>query len=261
MVIYWDAAAAFDLVADYLLLRVTQRLAGRQQRGARLFLAAAIGAAYTVARLWLPLGVPGALCALAAMGATAFGGTGRAVKLTALFAALGCTAAGATLALGEAVGSAARLARGVLTAELPWGVFFAAGAACYLLLGVCMRGGARVDRAHLSRVTLRRAGRSVTVTLLRDSGNTLCDAETGLGIAVIGESAIKSLMPTADKDFSLQDYSSIGTVRGTLRTFVCESVCVDGRELGARRVAIAPGLFGDSGYQGLLPAEEAMRSA
>lgn len=253
MIVYWDVAAAFDLLVDYLLLRVTQRLAGRQQPTRRLWLAAALGAAGSVALLALPVGAWGALLLLPAVGAVAFAGTGRAVKLTALFAALGCALGGGVLLLGTLCGSAERLARGILTAQLPWGVFFAAAGLCYLVLGVTMRGAARHDGGELVRVTLNDGGQSVTLTLLRDSGNTLTDPDTGIGLPVIGESAIKPLISSSDKEFSLQAYSSVSEPNGVLKTFVCPMVELDGTPLGPRRIAIAPQLFGDGGYQGLWP--------
>ncbi len=255
MVVYWDLAAAFDLLTDYLLLRVTQRLAGRQQPTRRLWLAAALGAAGTVANLALSLGAAGALLLLPLVGAAAFAGTGRAAKLTALFAALSCALGGGVLLLGAALGSVERLARGVLTAQLPWGVFFAAAGLCYVALGVVLRGGARHDGESLVRVTLKNHGSAVTLTLLRDSGNTLTDPDTGRGLPVIGESALRPVLPSADKEFSLQGFSSVGQPCGMLRTFVCPEVELDGRALGTLRIALAPQLFGDGGYQGLWPAE------
>lgn len=255
MIVYWDAAALFDLLTDYLLLRVTQRLAGRQQPTRRLWLAAALGAAGSIALLALPVGAWGALLLLPLVGAAAFAGTGRAVKLTALFAMLGCALGGGVLLLGALCGDVTRLARGILTAQLPWGVFFAAAGLCYLVLGVTMRGAARHDGGELVRVTLKNGGRSVTLTLLRDSGNTLVDPDTGLGLPVIGESALKPVIPSADKYFSLQAYSSVGQPNGTLKTFVCPVIELDGKPLGARRIALAPQLFGDGGYQGLWPTE------
>lgn len=256
VVVYWDLTAGFNLLTDYLLLRTAQRLAGREQSAARLWLAAALGAGYAVVRAAVPLGPAGTAAALVLVGAVAFAGTGRAVKLTALFTALSCALGGAVMALGAATGSAVRLARGIVTAQLPWGVFAAAGGACYLLMGVCMRGGARIDGARLVRVTLRRGGKNLTLTLLRDSGNTLCDAQTGQGVIVVGESAVRSLLPREEEAFSQLGFAAVGTPCGALRSFLCDGVRADGRELGARRVAVAPGLFGDGGYQGLMPAEK-----
>lgn len=255
MIIYWDVAAVFDLLVDYLLLRATQRLAGRQQPTRRLWLAAALGAAGSVVQLALPVGAWGALLLLPVVGAAAFAGTGRAVKLTMLFAALGCALSGGVLLLGALFGSVDRLAHGILTAQLPWGVFFAAAGLCYLVLGIAMRGAARHDGGELVRVTLENEERRITLTLLRDSGNTLTDPDTGLGLPVIGESAAKPLISNADREFSLQAYSSIGEPNGVLKTFVCPMVELNGKPLGARRIALAPQLFGDGGYQGLWPTE------
>ena len=43
---------------------------------------------------------------------------------------------------------------------------------------------------------------------------------------------------------------------GTLRAFYCDSVRVNGRDLGRRLVAVSPDIYGDSGFQGVWRMEE-----
>ena len=134
MVVYWDMAAVFDLLTDYLLLLASAHLSGYPVSRLRLLAAASVGAAYAVLQLMLPRSAWLALAVLAAMGALAYAGTGRAVKLTLLFLLLGCGFAGAVVLLGQLFGSLVPLARGIFCAELPWGVFLIASAASYLLM-------------------------------------------------------------------------------------------------------------------------------
>ena len=43
---------------------------------------------------------------------------------------------------------------------------------------------------------------------------------------------------------------------GVLRAFYCDSVRVNGRDLGRRLVAVSPDIYGDSGFQGVWRMEE-----
>ena len=43
---------------------------------------------------------------------------------------------------------------------------------------------------------------------------------------------------------------------GTLRAFYCDSVRVNGRDLGRQLVAVSPDIYGDSGFQGVWRMEE-----
>ena len=123
MVIYIESVFAFNVLVDYLLLFGAARLAGRTVARRRLLRGAAVGGAYAVVQLFLPRSALLLLLALALMGAAAFSGSGRAVKLTLLFFLISCGFGGTVVLLGQGTGSMTRLARGVVAADLPWGVF------------------------------------------------------------------------------------------------------------------------------------------
>ena len=251
MTVYWDLVLLFNFLTDYLLLFCTVRLSGFCVKRLRLTLSALCGAVYAVIQLTFPRSFFCLLAVLTLMGAQAFYGTGRALKLTLLFAALSCALGGAALLLGQFSGSLERLARGLVFAELPWGVFFAAAVLCYLLLGVVFRLGARHTGGELTRVTLTYRGKSAALTLLRDTGNTLTDAQTGAGIPVVSERALRGLL-TADEIALLPciPYRCVGTQEGFLPVFRCDELSCDGVSLGARLVALSPNVLG-AGYVGL----------
>ena len=125
MVIYIESVFAFNVLVDYLLLFGAARVAGRTVARRRLLLGAAVGGIYAAVQLFLPKSVVLLLLGLALMGAAAYRGSGRAVKLTLLFFLASCGLAGVVMLLGQSLGSMARLARGVVAADLPWGVFAA----------------------------------------------------------------------------------------------------------------------------------------
>jgi stage II sporulation protein GA (sporulation sigma-E factor processing peptidase) len=182
MVIYIESVFAFNVLVDYLLLFGAARVAGRTVARRRLLLGAAVGGIYAAVQLFLPKSVVLLLLGLALMGAAAYRGSGRAVKLTLLFFLASCGLAGVVMLLGQSLGSMARLARGVVTANLPWGVFLIAAGTSYLLLSVVFRYGAARTGSETADVVIAYRGKTARVRLLRDTGNTLCDPVTGLGL-------------------------------------------------------------------------------
>ena len=119
MVIYIESVFAFNVLVDYLLLFGAARVAGRTVARRRLLLGAAVGGIYAAVQLFLPKSVVLLLLGLALMGAAAYRGSGRAVKLTLLFFLASCGLAGVVMLLGQSLGSMARLARGGAVGRLP----------------------------------------------------------------------------------------------------------------------------------------------
>jgi len=257
MVVYWDLLALWNFAADYLLLLCAVRLAGLSPRRGRLASAAALGALYAVVQAALPFSTAALLAALALLCAAAFAGSGQALRLSLLFALLACALAGGVLLLGRLTGSLRRLVRGVVWAELPWGVFLGASALSYLLLSLVFRGGARHGGSERVRVTIARGGRRVKLTLLRDTGNTLTDPRTGEGVPVIGADALRPLFDAetyallcrggVPPGFAALPYRAVGTPCGALAAFRCDALHADGRTLGARLIAVSPQRVGDGG--------------
>lgn len=256
MVVYWDLAALVNGAADYLLL-----LSAARARGAD-------GAAAAAPRARLPSARPtpcsGSFCrarrgwnaaAFIGMALLAFRGTGRALKLGLLTLLLSCALGGGVLLLGQCCGTLERVARGVIFAQLPWGVLLGAMGVTYLLLSTVFRGGARHDGGELLRVRLTRGGKTVTLRLLHDSGNLLTDPLTGESVPVIGQSALRALLPEREEGYITLSCTTAGG-SGVLRAFYCDSVRVNGRDLGRRLVAVSPDIYGDSGFQGVWRMEE-----
>lgn len=250
MIVYWDLVAAWSFAIDYLLLLGTLRLARRPVRRGRLALGAGLGAACAVAALKRPFRPLTLLAVMALMCLAAFGRK-RLLRLTLLFLMLACALGGGVVLLGGMGGSVERLARSVLLAELPWGVFLTAASGMWLLLTFVFRGGARHTAAGLIPVRIEHAGASVAVTLLQDTGNALTDPLTGEGVPVIDAAALAPLNYTANTALHV---CTVGG-GGVLSAFRCDRLIADGRDLGARLVAVAPSAFGGR-YQGLWYDEE-----
>ena len=245
MLVYWDLAVLWNFALDYLLLRVCTLLAGVEVRRRRLILGALFGAGFAVAALFVPrvslLLVP----ALVLLCAFSFAGTGRCVRLSLLFLILSCVLAGAVLL----VGGGERLRRALFYGDLPWGVFFAAAALCYLLLGVVFRGGAEKRANDFVRATLRHGGKEVSVRLLCDTGNSL--REGGKTVPVIERSALRALDIVPVQRLRS---TAVGT-EGELECFCCDELVIDGLSRGRRLVALSPTPLGAE-FQGLWCAKE-----
>ena len=253
MVIYIESVFAFNVLVDYLLLFGAARLAGRTVARKRLLLGAAVGGIYAAVQLILPSSGLFLLLSLAGMGTAAYYGSGRAVKLTLLFFLASCGLAGVVVLLGQSLGSMTRLARGVMTADLPWGVFLLAAGMAYLLLSVVFRYGAARTGKETADVIVAYRGKTARVRLLRDTGNTLCDPATGLGVPVIDRHALGDLIGE-EEAAALPHiaYCSVGNADGTLPLLRCEGIIVDGIKLEPRAVALAEHPLGDGGaYAGL----------
>lgn len=258
MVIYWDAVVLFNFLTDYLLLYSAMRLSGRDIGRKRLMLAALSGAAYAGVQLLFPRSFLLLTLAFLTVAALAFYGSGRAIKLTLLFLLLCCAFGGGVLLLGNLCGQTERLIRGVMFAELPWGVFFAVAGLAYLIFCIAFRSSGAHDRGDLADVTLCYQGKSLHLRLLRDTGNTLRDSASGVGIPVISESALRPLLDIhacAEGEIS---YHSVGKTEGILPTFCCDRVLCNGVESDFRRIAVTESKFGDS-FVGILPAEAERR--
>lgn len=256
MVVYWDMAALWNFALDYLLLLGTVRLAGRGVHRARLAAAAALGAASSVAMLTLPFSPWLLVGSMLLMCFAAFGGEARKGKLTLLFCLLACGLGGAVLLLGQFCGGTEHLAKSLLFARLPWGVFFAATGLSYLLFSTVFRGSAKHGKKDHVRVRVVYGGRSVEARLLRDTGNALSDPLTGEGVPVLEKKLLEPLLEggngvgAAYKGFTTLHCRTVGGGEIALEAFRCDALTVDGRDLGARLIALSPEAFG-SGYQGL----------
>lgn len=247
MTVYLDTAFAVNGSVNYLLLLSAAYLAGAPLRRGRFLLAAALGGLYAAASFVPALaflrtaGMKAVL--LAVMALTAFGARRQTVKLALLFAAISAALAGAAML-------AAQLLR-LDPLLLPGGVFYPLRARAILFLaalccGLCHLIFSRVT-AHsgqLVPLTLRIGMRTVPLTALLDTGNTLKDPLTGESVLVVDGSIAAQLLPDAGLStasladpaglfaslseqypfcrFRLIPYRAVGTVSGLLLAVRCE---------------------------------------
>ncbi len=270
VVVYIDGVFVLNLAVNYLLLYGAGRLGGAGIRRLRLLAGAAVGAAYAVAVYlphcqWLTFPLWKLLCA-ALMLLAAYGGRPATLRLGAVFFAL-------SLALCGAVYGVQLLQNGQLRYQgselfFPVSFFtllltaFAVSSACYLLLP-------RLTHSPDSIVplTLRLGKRQVSLSALRDSGNTLQDPISGDPVLTVYWYSARTLLPpglnASDfehpatlllrlKDLSprLIPYRAVGVSSGLLLALPCE-ILVENRSFSSL-VAFSPTPVSDGGaYEAL----------
>lgn len=270
MVIYLDAAFFLNCLADAAALYITARISGLPVRRGRLLLAAALG------------GVYGALCALpqfraaaaflpqmataAALVRLTFGRQKAFLRQLLLFFMLSCTMGGTALALGQMLRDGDGLE---LLKSLDWRVFFLAGGACFLVLSVVFRGGARHAVAgQLCQATVELRTRRADVTVLLDTGHTLTDGLTGAPVLTVQCGALASLWTEQEREvlarlepdgavgcmerlggtrFRLLPYQAVGVGTGMLLCFRADRVRLNGKDMGRLTVALSPTEVSDGG--------------
>ena len=272
-VIYADELFALNALIDYLLLCLGARLASLPLRRRRFAAAGFLGGAYALAAValpWLQAG-PVKLAASLLLALTAYGG-GRALwrgwgaflASSALFA--GAAFAGALLAGQSASPGGVPVRMSVRLLLLSFG---ASWAAVRFVLG---RLEARQRRAVVS-VTLRLGGREAAVRALRDTGNTLIDPLSGVGVVIADGGALSPLPgfplprevlgdaaalfrtlssePAFRGRLRLVSYAALGQSRGLLVCFRPDEVLVDGAPAGLL-AAVSPTPLGDGEYDAIL---------
>ena len=287
-VIYIDTLFLLNALVDYLLLLAAARLAGEPLRRIRFALGAALGGAYAVA-IFLPglffLSHP--LCRVASaalMMVVSYGGSRRLLRQGILFIALTCAFGGGVVAIGLLGGTGLSLGRGGFYSALDLKVVLLSAAVCYGVLTLVFQRLARHSAAggELIDIKLKLGDRSVTLTALVDTGNTLTDPVSGRPAVVAEGERAAGLFPRdrrpASSDlrdpaaalprlgtgewrsrFRLLPYRSVGVDRGLLLAVRVDSLELDGRGRGPVLVALSPTPVSDGGgYQALVGAENIM---
>ena len=281
-VIYVDTLFLLNALVDYLLLLCAARLAGEPLKRLRFALGAVLGGGYAVA-IFLPgLGfLERPACQLAAavlMVLAAFWGSRRLGRQVLIFFALSCAFAGGVLALSMLGGQGLSLNRGVIYSGMDLKIVLLSAAGCYAVLSLLLQKAVRHTSftGELKAVRLELEDRTVELTALTDTGNTLTDPVTGQGVMVAEGERLLPLFTASQRPsvqelrdpagalerltgagghFRLLPYRAVGVDRGLLLAVRVDRAVVDGEDRGAMVVALSPTPVSDGGGYGALLGE------
>lgn len=281
-VIYVDTLFLLNALVDYLLLLCAARLAGEPLKRLRFALGAVLGGGYAVA-IFLPgLGfLERPACRLAAavlMVLAAFWGSRRLGRQVLIFFALSCAFAGGVLALSMLGGQGLSLNRGVIYSGMDLKIVLLSAAGCYAVLSLLLQKAVRHTSftGELKAVRLELEDRTVELTALTDTGNTLTDPVTGQGVMVAEGERLLPLFAVSQRPsvqelrdpagalerltgagghFRLLPYRAVGVDRGLLLAVRVDRAVVDGEDRGAMVVALSPTPVSDGGGYGALLGE------
>lgn len=264
---YLDEVFVLNFLVNYLLLRAAARLGAAAVRRRRLALGAALGALYAVA-VYLPglqwlSGLPCKLLAAAVMLLAAYGLRRAAARLSAVFMGVTLALCGAVYGVELLQGGGVHYHRGALFYPVTFFTLLLTAAAVSLASCLLLPRLTHASDSVLP-LTLCLRGRSVRLTALRDSGNTLCDPVSGAPVLTVYWQAARRLFPAelrlSTEDFAapvalalrLRDYGprlipyrAVGVASGLLLAIPCKITL--GTETKNGLVAFSPTSLSDGG--------------
>ncbi|PWL51213.1 MAG: hypothetical protein DBY36_05050 [Clostridiales bacterium] len=201
MVLYLDVLMAVNLMADYALLRAAAKITGHIRNRLRIFIAAALGAAYAAlvcmpALEWLGHFLIRLLVGIA-MSAIVFGLNRACVRKTLVFFLLSFLLGGAVLALSYAAGGAVGLYNGAVYINTSLPSLALVVAAVYgVVTLVCAVGGRRAQamRRVLPAVA-KLGGRESAFSVLADTGCLVQDPLTARPVMLVSLAGAAALLP------------------------------------------------------------------
>lgn len=219
MKVYLDLVMGVNFAVDLLLLLGTNKLAGFASEGRRVVGAAALGSAYSGVCLLHSFRFLGSILwrivMLAGMAGIAFGWNRSACRRCGVFVLLSLALGGLAVSIGK--GDMATL---LLSAAGMW-----------LLCRIAF--GEGVGGREYAQVEIAEGETAISLTALRDSGNTLQDPITGESVLVIGPEAAEKLTGLTAAQLR-SPLESLGTVPG-LRLIPYRAVGCSGGMLLAKR--------------------------
>lgn len=276
-VVYIDVLFLLNLIVDYLLLLASARITGEVISRLRLALGALLGAAYAAA-LFLPgcawLSHPICrICVAVLMVLAGFGGSPRLLRLLLVFLGASAALGGVVLALQLLGRGGLTLENGVLYTGLDVRLLLVTAILCYALLNLAFGRAARHGgkRRDLCPARLTLGEKTLNLTVLIDTGNTLTDPADNRPVMVAEARALDTLLPegldpsdpvgtmerlkdeTVRRRLRLLPYRAVGVEYGMLLAVRMDRAALGKRELEGLLVALSPTPVSDGGaYQALM---------
>lgn len=271
MVVYIDQAFLVNSVLDYLLLELCGTVTLCPVRRRRVVLGAVLGGLYGVASLVPGLGFLGSLPWAVVFGGLmcllAFGPQRGLPRQLGVLLVLGAAFSGLVSLLTAAFSAPGALLGGRVYYPVGLGVLLLTGGVSYALIAWAMT-RLRHGGGDVVEVVLCHEGRTLHLSALRDTGNTLRDPLSGCPVLVADWDILAKLAPGA-KDLTeplealeplkalhlhprLIPYKTVGVSQGLLLAVRPQEVYVAGKK-ETMLLALSPVPIADGGgYQALL---------
>lgn len=284
MTVYLDELILLNILLDYLLLLASGRVAGEVLRRGWIGLGALLGGLYAGASI-LPKGafLQAPLCKLAAavgMVVLAYGSSRRLLRIILIFFSISAALGGGIIALELLGGQGLMMRNGIFASALDLKVILLSGAVCYGVMTLVFSKVGRHSKAagELRPAVLKLNDRSVALTALVDTGNTLTDPATGRTVMVAEGEKVGRLFPDGEAPNStelrdpvsaltrfsnkgwqgrarLVPYRAVGVDCGLLLAIRMDRVVIGGEDYGGILVALSPNALSDGGgYSALIGA-------
>ncbi len=277
MRIYIDVVFVLNGIINYLLLSASARLLGAAGKRGRRILAALLGAAYASAT-FLPglaflAGNLWRIFAMAAMLLISFGCRRKTISLSVIFLALSMALGGLVMILSSVLGAQVWLLEGRAFYAVGFGTLVLTAGAMYLGAWLLLQGAMAHTAGGIVSARLELLGKSISLFLLRDTGNTLRDPFSGVAIPVVEQSTFAALLPEVGAlplenapeamaqlhsilphiSARLIPFRAVGTNRALLLAIRCDALTVEGKVKQGIYVAISPTVLSEHGdYVGLI---------
>lgn len=274
-VVYLDSFLLVNFVLNYLLLIASGKLAGEVLHKWRFALAALFGSVYAAFSffpiLQFSLHPLYKISAALIMILISFGGTRRLLRISAVFLAISCAFCGGIYAIEFLKGSS-YLKDGIVYSSLDVKGLLMSAVFCYGVLALFFRRSAihNVGEAELVPVSFRLLDKTVELTALQDSGNTLQDPVSGQQIIVVEGERLAPLFPrhlgidplamenpiaTMERlatvaegiKFRLLPYRAVGVECGMLLAVRMDYIVINGKEYKNQLTALSPTPLSDGG--------------
>ena len=274
MTIYVDTLFLLNSLINGLLLLGSGRLGGAAVRVWRVAAGASLGGVYAVAcvipNLTFLSGWPWKLLMSAAMVVCAYGCTRRTVKLWGVFLALSAAFGGLILVLVQVLGAGLLLVNGTAYYPVSGRLLLVTAAAVYILTRTVFARLVQHTGNELVSVELTSGEKTVKLTALRDTGNTLRDPATNRPVLVVEWQEAGGLLPPSaslhrgeladpaslmtrlqaaapEKKWRLIPYRAVGTSGGLLLGMTCDRVRIAKKTMEGGVIAFSPTPVSDGG--------------
>ncbi len=264
--VYIDSLFLINTAINYVLMLCTAKICGITAGRLRIAAAGVFGGVYAVSAIFFNFLNSPALkiaCGII-MVLIVFGSEKRILRVGLIFFAVSAAFGGSIFAVSLLRGDSAGIQISVKTLIISF-------ALCYAVFAIVFRRLGRVAiKADTVSVTLSLGERSLRLTALRDTGNSLTDTLTGKPLIIISrEDAVQLLPPRAaalftEEAFSdpvsltlkaeaagirlrLLPYSAVGIKSGLLPAFRLDSTLIDGKRSANLLAAVSPTKLSDVG--------------